>query len=431
MLSGITATRYVVESAEQRQRREQRAEWERFASARAELVALRAEAASYRSTYGPSIAAVPAAPRARPTSSVRRLQAATAEVQATLARHRPLLRESVAAAAQRDVGRLLAAAVTAPAPAEAVVGRPAGSTSVASATRPDQQTQDQQTQDQQTQDQQTQDQRAQDQRAQQRRADLVRRAGAQLARLPADTPDRTRSACEQAVAEIGTTGSEARVRLLLEDLAQRVRRAGQASERAAAARRALQQLAARLEAVTDGSAAGSSQVQAELDAALAEPEPTVPDGLAARVAGVVEQADRAHRRRVVAAALSVSLADLGYQVAEGFETVLAGEGVAYAAMPKAEGYGLKVLLDRGQDTIRTQVVRSAAASPDPSGDAAAEQTFCDEYGTLLGRLRRHGVDPTALAATPPGQVPVQRVTESVLPAAAAHHDIHQEREQPL
>jgi hypothetical protein len=133
---------------------------------------------------------------------------------------------------------------------------------------------------------------------------------------------------------------------------------------------------------------------------------------------------------MVAAAMRLSLDDLGYTVTEGFETVLIDQGAAYANLPERPGYGVKVLLDAGRDVIRTQVVRSDRAFGDAATDTGAEKSFCDSYPTLLRRLGVHGVTAAESGIVPPGQHGVATVAEADLPAAtgAVHRSAHQARE---
>ena len=397
-MSGITAASYALVAAElaaANRRARQREEWSRFAVARAELVALRAEADSYRSVYGKQVTKVPAAPRARPSFAPEELAALTASIHERLARHRAMLRQQVAEAARQNVGRLLKAAAP---ESTATHEQPAATKSP---TRSAEQETDETSA------------LERNQRAARRRDELAERASRQLARLPADLPAARRRDFECAVAELTAT-SEPRARLILDDLTHQVSREVAVAARTHATRVTLAALTDQLDEVPEAEAV---ELRREIDGLIAADATDVPPGLAPKVAALVARSEQNHRRRVVAAALRLSLADLGYQVSEGFETVLADEGVAYALVPHARGYGLKVLLDADRDAIRTQVVRSGDADVDRRSDVDAEKGFCASYPDLLGRLRRHGVDPVELGARAPGQVPVQQVAAGVLPAA--------------
>ncbi|MBP2328007.1 hypothetical protein JOF56_008392 [Kibdelosporangium banguiense] len=457
-MSSVTAASYVVvESAEVQRRREQRAAWEQYASVRAELAALQAEARAYRSVYGDLVEEVPAGQRARANSSRTKLERATADAEAILASHRNRLRESVARAQRLQAEQLRTA--DAPVAAPMTYDRPV--------TRAESSTVDVEVED--------------GERAKAR----AERVAKLLANLPAEASQQTRRACDRLAAEILGDVPEPRARMLLADLEKRIRREKQAAERVAEAHTALKLLRTRVEVIVVDPAADHDAVEAlcgEIDgliSARAAAVPTdlagrvarlaeqtervaaarialqalrakvevlltdpaadqnaahalqrdidglinsraaeVPADLAGKVADVAEQADLAFRRKLVAGALRMSFAELGYEVSEGFETVLADQGVAYTNLPNAEGYGLKVLLDRDREAVRTQVVRSAGKPVRATGeDTDAQKSFCDDYPTLLARLRRHGVKSTELGARPPGTLAVATVADELLPVA--------------
>ncbi|MGC4806424.1 hypothetical protein [Micromonospora sp. DT233] len=405
-MSGITGARYVVETPAERLAREQRAQWQQFVQARGELEALRAEADAYRSVYGRRIGRVAAGARARPGHSPDRIASATAEVSLLVERERERLREQVRAAAQEDIGGLLAApATTGTAPAsttrrrwdDRTVAEPAPP----AAPPPDT-------------------------GAQERRRVRAARAAELLSRLPATAPDDVRAPCVAAVAEIASGAPASRAQLLLRDLEHRVRAQRRVEERIALARRDLTALAAPLETVPGAAAARLREQVARL---VAERADRVPDGLRAAADEVVGQADRARRRKAVADAVRVGLTDLGYRVDEGFDTALAGTGVAYAAMDGDRGYGVKVLLDHDSPVLRTQVVRGGGTPADRSDDAAAERKFCDDYEVLKRRVRRNGIPIDQFGQVDPGQRAVQVVADEVIPARSSGAAGQQQRKQ--
>ncbi|WP_229075940.1 hypothetical protein [Actinoplanes sp. DH11] len=420
-MSSMTGARYVVETAAERLAREQRQEWERYVVARGEVEALRAEAQAYRSVYGNRIAKVPAGRQAKPKQSPARIAAATAELRELARRERDTLRDAVSAASRSDVSGLLAAGpavpdaatgarvwddtVVAPAPAAA----PAEKTVPAVAV-PD---------------------RAAEERTRrnaERRQAAAGRAADLVSRLPAATPAQTRAACVAAAAEIAGGASDGRARLLLVDLEKRVREEQRAEGVVDRARRELQAVAAPLETVTGEE---PDRLRARIERLVEQRVTEVPDGLRAEVDAVVERADRARRRRAVANALRTELADLGYQVAEGFETRLADAGVAYAGMSDGRGYGVKVLLDRDDPVIRTQVVRARSTHVAPADDVGAERKFCDDYDVVTRRMRKQGVEVAEMARQEPGRRPVQAVADEFVPVRAAHAARQQQREQTL
>jgi hypothetical protein len=260
----------------------------------------------------------------------------------------------------------------------------------------------------------------------QRRAELADRAAQLLARLPGSASEQVRQRCEQAAAEVARTGSAARAQLLLSDLAEQVLTQ---TERAAAVERTQVELA-RLAALLDtlpGPDAGP--LRDRIGRLVQNRAERLPDGLAAEVETLLAQVDARRRRRVVADALRMSLDELGYDVADGFETALATAGSAVAALPHAPGYGLKVLLDRDRAVLRTQVVRAASSGGGPEQDTGAERAFCGDYLTLLERLAAKGVSTEQLGTYPPGTVPVQAVADALIPQRAGAAGAGQLRER--
>ncbi|MBB2946865.1 hypothetical protein FB565_006633 [Actinoplanes lutulentus] len=426
-MSSMTGARYVVETAAERLAREQRQEWERYVAARGEVEALRAEAQAYRSVYGDRIAKVPAGKAAKPGQSPARIAAATGELRELVRRERETLRASVGAASRSDVSGLLAASgaaasvtatrtwddsVVTPAADAPAVGtampsdRPAGVDA-----EPDSGAVDR-----------TEKVIARRRAAAERAADLV-------SRLPAATPGETRAACAEAAAEIAGGATDGRARLLLVDLEKRVRAEQRTDEQVERVRRELLAVAAPLETVTGDEPA---KLRARIGRLIEQRVTGVPDGLRAEADAALDRADKARRRRAVANAMRTQLADLGYQVAEGFETGLADSGVAFAAMGDRGGYGVKVLLDPDQPVIRTQVVRAASTHAAQADDIGAERKFCDDYDVMTRRMRKQGVEVAEAARQAPGKRPVQAVADEFVPArAASGARQQQQREQKL
>ncbi|WIX92521.1 hypothetical protein [Amycolatopsis sp. DG1A-15b] len=399
-MSGITAATYVVEDSRERERREQRAAWADYAVQRAELTALRAEADGYRSVLGKAVAKVPSAGRLSRGASAADIRRAGDETRRMVAEHRERLRTSVVAAAREKALRSAPAATPAAGEVGEVLRRPAGRRVTARSVVD------------------TAAERVAAEKSRALRETLAVRAAALSARLPLQAADDVRAACARAVEEITAAPSEARARLLLTDLATKVRKEEQREEEVVRAGATLAGMAARLDAIETAEAGA---LRAQIDAMIRQRSRTVPADLVAGVDAAVEQADRAVNRRMVAAAMRLSLDDLGYAVTEGFETVLADRGVAYASLPKRPGYGVKVLLDAGQDVVRTQVVRSDEAHEGGrTADVAAESSFCESYPLLLRRMQRNGVAAEAIATVPPGRNRLGTVAAIDLPAAEAY-----------
>ncbi|TDC67014.1 hypothetical protein E1258_01210 [Micromonospora sp. KC207] len=417
-MSGITGARYVVETAAERLAREQRAQWQQFVQVRGELEALRAEAEAYRSVYGSRISRVAAGARARPNHSPHRIAAATADVALLVGRERERLRTEVLAASRQDVSGLLDVPATKAADATRT-RRQWDDSTVTEPARPASRQRD---------DSAAQAARARDDAAaQERHRARATRAAELLSRLPAATPDEVRAPCAAAVAEIAAGAPAGRAHLLLRDLEERVGAQQRAEERVALTRRDLLTIAAPLETVPGEAAARLRKRVARL---VAERADRVPDGLRAEADEIVAQADRARRRKAVADAIRVGLTDLGYRVGEGFDTALAGTGVAYAAMDGDAGYGVKVLLDRDDPVIRTQVVRAGSTRAGRFDDVAAERKFCDDYEVIKRRVRRNGIPIDQFGQIDPGRQAVQVVADEMIPAQT-HGAAGQQRKQGL
>jgi hypothetical protein len=422
-MSGGTGAGYRVETPAERRLREQRAALARYATAEAELAALRAEAQAYRSRYGKVVARVPAGGRLNRDPDPAAVDAATQAATELVRHHRAQLRAAVATAARQAVADLLAtrpaagrsrpgaargpdhSAPPATVPAGAASPSLAGATPTGGGERPPAPPAD----------------------APQRRAELADRATELLARLPGSASEPVRRRCEQTAAEVARTGSPTRAQLLLSDLSEQVRTQ---TERAAAVERTQVQLA-RLVALLDTlPGPDADPLRDRIGQLVRDRAERLPDGLAAEVEARLAQVDAGRRRRVVADALRMSLDELGYDVGDGFETALATAGNAVAALPHAPGYGLKVLLDRDRAVLRTQVVRAASRGGGPEQDTGAERAFCRDYPTLLERLAAKGVSTERLGTYPPGTVPVQAVADALIPqrAGAAGADQRRERE---
>jgi hypothetical protein len=366
-LSGITATRYAIEDTRERKRREQRAAWADYAAQRAELTALRGEAEGHRSVLGTKVAKVPAG----------RKLSRNAPAKEKALRAAPVVRSETSVSDTVGHQRPVTGKYTVD-------------------TERDRQARE---------------------KLQATREKVATRGAELLARLPANADAEVRAACAKAVDEITAARSEARAQLLLTDLTTTVRREERAAEEVVRAGATLAGLAAQLDAIDTDEA---TTVRAEIDALSRARAHTVPADLAARVDIAVENADRAVKRRMVAAAMRVSLDNLGYSVTEGFETVLVDQGAAYASLPGRPGYGLKVLLDAGQNVVRTQVVRSATAQGGELADTDAEKSFCDNYPHLLTRLRANGVAAEEIGTVPPGRSNLATVAAADLPATTTY-----------
>jgi hypothetical protein len=367
----------------------------------AELSELQAEADMWRTVYGEAITTIPTAARLGFNLEPAVIDVATGKVRTLIELYRAELRQSVRQAAQRLVGALLSAPVVEQPTVEEGPDLPEPTTEQANHT-------------------------GAEQRARQERlASLVTRAADLLSRLPATSSAQVRGLCERAVAEVAGATSEGRARLVLADLSARIRAE---TARATAIHHAQVELADLLARLDTAPAGVGDELRERLRGLAAARPERVPDGLAVEVDTLLVEVDRQRQRRATADALRLTLDELGYDVSEGFETTLATQGVSYARLPRADGYGLKVLLDRDQAVLRTRVVRRSGAGHDLRADIAAEELFCQDYPGLLDRLTRHGVATQELGRYPPGTVEVQTVEDRLIPQARHRRGEQGERE---
>jgi hypothetical protein len=420
-MSGATLASYrVVESAEEIELRRRRAAWEGYRAASVELAGLRAQADAFRSAYGDRVARVPAGRRIGANASAGRIERATAEVQALLGQHRRSLQAQVVDAVRQDTGRLLTAAGAASGGTTTSDADASGTGALSGAEQARRRREAAREANERATAREAAERTAAEKlhaaavrRSEQRRAALVERAATLLTRVPETVDPAVLQTYREAAAEIARTDTENRAILLTEDLSRRIARDNARAETIRRSAGELAALVAGLEVVGGEPAAALRQ---EIEDLLHQWPERVPEGLAERVAAVVAEADRVRHQKTAAAALRLSLTELGYDIRDGFETVLTGQGSAIAGIPGRQGYGLRVQLDGRRGAVRTEVVRGARMPVDTGADSAAEHKFCDDYQHLMQRLRRHGVLTDQLGLRPPGSEPVQAVADELIPA---------------
>lgn len=242
-----------------------------------------------------------------------------------------------------------------------------------------------------------------------RRAEVARVAG----RLPADTAPPTVADADRAAHRALIATSPAEYDAAIMDLRATVQVAHQAHERRRQARQAWERLRAELDGL-DPQATPASDETAALLAELARqeaanPESPPPPHLASRVRAAVA-ATRAESDRTFALdAVVGALADLGYQVDDGFSTSVASGG-GIVPLPWSGDYGVQVRERGGHllfNVIRYQGDPDAVA--DVVADERAEQRFCDDYGDLVEAAGRRGVELYLARSDPAGLQPLQQI----------------------
>jgi hypothetical protein len=189
---------------------------------------------------------------------------------------------------------------------------------------------------------------------------------------------------------------------LLDELRDDVRRASRAAatDRDRAGRRAA--LAARLDGRTG----------AAVDAALAALS-TVDDttdwaALEQRVADAAAAADRAADRAYAARAMTAALTDLGYDVQEGFDVLLAERGSAYLRPHGWTDHAVRVSARTDEAALRFAVVTDSDSPATADTDTAVEQEWCQRLDHLVPALHAAGVELAFTSRIPPGALHVER-----------------------
>jgi hypothetical protein len=133
----------------------------------------------------------------------------------------------------------------------------------------------------------------------------------------------------------------------------------------------------------------------------------LPGNLRERVAAAKAAAEAERDREFVLAAAAKALGDLGYTLGDDFRTAVPAAG-AVLDLPHSAQHGVRIR-ERNQ-RLQLNVVRFGAAG-DGQTDHDAEDAFCRDFDRMRERMRQEGVDLTMLRADPPGQIPVQVVTD--------------------
>lgn len=126
-------------------------------------------------------------------------------------------------------------------------------------------------------------------------------------------------------------------------------------------------------------------------------------------------ADRRFALEVAAACLE----ELGYEVEDAFDTVVATDGLTYLRRAGWPGYAVQVRSTPGRAELGFNVVRSSAAAADPVRGAEIETQWCTHFERLQERARDRGVDLMLTRSERPGALPLQQVADQRLAGAAA------------
>jgi hypothetical protein len=142
----------------------------------------------------------------------------------------------------------------------------------------------------------------------------------------------------------------------------------------------------------------------------------LPADLGARVAELEALAATTEERAYVGDVLSITLAELGYEVGPTFESSLDAAGFADVAVPSWRGYGVRVRSASAGGRLTFNVVRGEG-DVNPQRDAEVEHAWCDALPEIVQRLARAGIEAERVSAVEAGAQPVQ--VDPSLPALPA------------
>jgi hypothetical protein len=228
-----------------------------------------------------------------------------------------------------------------------------------------------------------------------------------LRRLLPDTSAEDRRSVAAAADRALAAPTAGEARTCLDEVRVRVQ---SANERAARRRTDAVEAARMLHAISAGAELGG-----ELTAVI-EGRRDLDLGLRARAAAAVEAADADADQRYLSEAMVAILAELGYDVEEGFATGTAGEGVLRVRHQDWEQHAVHLRVDGERRQVRSALVRTAAgadAAADGQADQASAETWCAALETARERLEDAGVRTRVEELTPPGSrvVPLVGVAE--------------------
>ena len=223
-----------------------------------------------------------------------------------------------------------------------------------------------------------------------------------LARLPVGAPAAVALQCEQlAAAYLGLSNPAEQARVLdgIRFQVQTARDRQELIERNSAA---VETLYRELDGLRGNEADTVRGVLKGLDESA-----ELPGDLRERVAAAKVAAETERDREFVLGAAAKALGDLGYTLGDDFRTAVPGAG-AVLDLPHSAQHGVRIR-ERNR-RLQLNVVRFGAAA-DGQTDHDAEHAFCRDFDRMREQMRQEGVDLTMLRADPPGQTPVQVVTD--------------------
>jgi hypothetical protein len=226
-----------------------------------------------------------------------------------------------------------------------------------------------------------------------------------LGRLPLGTPPAVADQCEQLASAYLFLDNPAEQARVLDGLRFQVQTARDRQVRIERNHEALEALYRELDGLRGDEADTVRGVLKGLDESA-----ELPGDLRERVAAVKVAAEAERNREFVLAAAAKALGELGYTVGDNFRTAVPSAGVVLD-LPHSGQHGLQIR-ERNQ-RLQLNVVRfDTAGETDRRADHDAEDAFCHDFDRMKERMRRDGVDLNMLRADPPGQTPVQVITDA-------------------
>lgn len=380
-MSGPKGGSYRVVSAEELRRRALARARQRLEAARSAHGALRADVEAGRRLYGDRVPAAPGEPTIEDERDPESVEAAAREL------------ERRVAAAERPLREVLAECRADAMTAALDLGPVDGSVSAEEVVRAHRRRRE------------TRDERAGEGATDTLVADIAR----VLRRLDADADEETQvRLASQAEAVVAAT-SPARAQDLLDLLRDEVMRVSREMRARREREQDLDELESRLHGLDgDEAAAARSTLAAARRSEVALEE------LRAMVDRVVAAAENAADRAFVLAQATKALASLGYEVDQGFETLVVEDGYAHVRRAAWPGYAVRVRAATDPARLNFNVVRASDREASDQRDLEVEEEWCADLGHLLVDLEGRGVEVRLDRTTPAGAQPVQTVAAEEL-----------------
>ena len=139
----------------------------------------------------------------------------------------------------------------------------------------------------------------------------------------------------------------------------------------------------------------------------------------------VKAAQKREEQEAIAIVMEQSLRDLGYEVDDISQTLFVSGGVVHFQKQSWQDYHVRMRVSTTDNTVNFNVVRAQGSgdeAQDKRQDYLAEDRWCSEFPALLKTLEARGVKLNVTRLLQAGEVPVQVVDASTLPARKAEEE---------